>query len=225
MNHRRSQRKLNRTSSHRRAMQRNLAQSLFEHGEVRTTVPKAKDLRPFAERLITLAKRALSGNLTARRRIHQLMGDRQMIPAEHREAYAVLSDAKRRQVRIARSGRLFRTGAARGGAGFTAEMISHRLITSVAARYADREGGYTRLIPLSDCRLGDKARLAIVQLVGGETAPTGVAKARKGARKVRQDGRYAAVAKAAKDMARAVRGQGVPADRANVEGDTASEST
>lgn len=206
-------------------MQRNMAQSLFEHGEVRTTVPKAKDLRPFAERLITLAKRALAGNLTARRRIHQLMGDRQVIPAEHREAYASMSDAKRKQVRVSRSGRRYRASTAKGGAGFTAESISHRLINTVAARYGDRDGGYTRLISLSDRRLGDKSWLAIVQLVGGEVTPTGIAKPRKSARRVRQDARYAAAAKAAKDMARASRGQGAAADRTTGDGGAASDPT
>ena len=105
MRHRISYRKLNRTSAHRRAMQRNLAQSLFEHGQVRTTLPKAKDLRPFAERLITLAKKSRAGNITARRRIHKLLGDRSLIPAQHRETSELMPPAKRRRTLRSPSGR------------------------------------------------------------------------------------------------------------------------
>jgi large subunit ribosomal protein L17 len=64
MRHRKNGRKLNRTASHRRAMLRNMASSLFIHGRIETTTAKAKELRPYAERLITLAKR---GDLHARR--------------------------------------------------------------------------------------------------------------------------------------------------------------
>ncbi|MBF0093756.1 MAG: 50S ribosomal protein L17 [Alphaproteobacteria bacterium] len=64
MRHGMSGRKLNRTSSHRKAMFSNMAASLFKHEQIRTTLPKAKDLRPVAERMITLAKR---GDLHARR--------------------------------------------------------------------------------------------------------------------------------------------------------------
>ncbi|MCH7632985.1 MAG: 50S ribosomal protein L17, partial [Planctomycetes bacterium] len=56
MRHRLAHRKLNRTSAHRKALHRNLAQSLIEHGQIRTTLVKAKDVRPFVEKIITLAK-------------------------------------------------------------------------------------------------------------------------------------------------------------------------
>jgi large subunit ribosomal protein L17 len=64
MRHRKKGRKLNRTASHRRATLRNMASSLFRHGQIETTTAKAKELRPYAERLITLARR---GDLHARR--------------------------------------------------------------------------------------------------------------------------------------------------------------
>lgn len=64
MRHRFAHRRLNRTSSHRRAMLANMACSLIEHEQIRTTVPKAKELRPYVERLVTLGKR---GTLAARR--------------------------------------------------------------------------------------------------------------------------------------------------------------
>jgi large subunit ribosomal protein L17 len=64
MRHRKKGRKLSRTASHRRATMRNMATNLFRHGRIETTTAKAKELRPYAERLITLAKR---GDLHARR--------------------------------------------------------------------------------------------------------------------------------------------------------------
>jgi len=201
MNHRKSLRKLNRTTAHRRALRRNLAQSLFEHGQVRTTVPKAKDLRPFAERLITLAKRARRGSLIARRRLLSLMADRSLIPADHRDAYEALSDAKRRQALVGRSGRRYRTGAPKGRQDFTGESVSHRLIETIAPRFEDRPGGYTRIICLADRRLGDKSKLAIVQLVGDEQRPTSVARPRKNTRRIKADARYAAAFQATRGAA------------------------
>lgn len=73
MRHRHKGRQLSRTSAHRRAMLRNLAASLFVHEGIETTVAKAKELRPFAERLITLARR---GDLHARRQVERHIKDR-----------------------------------------------------------------------------------------------------------------------------------------------------
>jgi large subunit ribosomal protein L17 len=64
MRHRKSGRKLNRTSSHRKAMMRNMASALIKHEQIKTTLPKAKELRPFVDSLVTLGKR---GSLHARR--------------------------------------------------------------------------------------------------------------------------------------------------------------
>ena len=68
-------RQLSRDTEHRKAMRRNLVQSLFEHGKVRTTLPKALECRPFAEKMITLAR---GGTLNDRRRVIQLLGDRRL---------------------------------------------------------------------------------------------------------------------------------------------------
>lgn len=78
MRHRIKGRKLNRTAAHRRAMLRNMATSLFRHGRIETTTAKAKELRPYAERLITLAKR---GDLHARRLAARKIADRQVLGA------------------------------------------------------------------------------------------------------------------------------------------------
>ena len=196
MRHRVAHRKLNRTSAHRRALRRNLAQSLFEHGRVRTTLEKARDLRPFAERLITIAKKSADGatasaRLSARRRLQKLLGDRAIIPADQRSAYEMMSDPKRERVLRSPSGRRHRTGAPKGRLAFTAESVTHRLIETIAPRYLDRDGGYTRLIRLADRRIGDHAPLAVLQLIGDEQSPGSITKPRKTWRRRKADARYA----------------------------------
>lgn len=79
MRHRVAGRKLNRTSQHRLALRRNLVASLFEHETISTTKEKAKEVKPFAERLITLAKK---GTLQSRRRAIQLLGNRTIMALE-----------------------------------------------------------------------------------------------------------------------------------------------
>ena len=116
MRHRRSGRKLNRTSSHRKAMFANMAVALLKHEQIRTTLPKAKDLRRVAERMITLGKR---GNLHARRRALATLRDTQLV------------------------GKLFGT---------------------LAERYKERNGGYTRVLR-DGSRYGDSAPMAVIELV------------------------------------------------------------
>src|SRR3972149_4925516 len=135
MRHLLAHRKLNRTSEHRIALHRNMAQSLFEHGQIRTTLPKAKDLRPFAERMITLAKKARKGSLAARQRLVAALGDRALIPKEFQEEYDGMSDAGRDRVLRSRRGRRHRLGQARGGQKFTAVSVVHYLINTVAAEF------------------------------------------------------------------------------------------
>lgn len=79
MRHRVAGRKLNRTTQHRVALRRNLVSSLFEHGTISTTIQKAKEVKPFAEKLITLAKK---GDLASRRRVIQLLGNRAIYTLE-----------------------------------------------------------------------------------------------------------------------------------------------
>lgn len=83
MRHRVAGRRLGRTKEHRIAMRRNLVSSLFEHETISTTIEKAKEVKPFAEKLITLAKK---GNLPARRRAIALLGNRDIIAYEEGEA-------------------------------------------------------------------------------------------------------------------------------------------
>ena len=198
MKHRISLKKLNRTTSHRRALRRNLAQSLFEHGQVTTTLPKAKSVQRFAEKLITLAKKAKAGSLDARRRIIQVLTDRAVIASENQSAYEDMTRAKRAKVLRARSGRRYRTGEPKAGMPFTAESLVRRLIEDLAPRYADRQGGYTRVIKLPNTRIGDNSALAVLQLIGQEETPGSVTKPKKTGRRRRADSRYAAAAKGAR---------------------------
>lgn len=203
MRHLVARRKLNRTKEHRLALRRNMAQSLFEHGQIRTTLPKAKDLRPYAERLITLAKKARGGSLAARQRLIALLGDRAMIPKEHQDDYDAMSDAARSRVLRSRSGRRHRLGQPRGGQKFTAMSIVHHLINNVAGEYEDRPGGYTRVIHLGSTGRVDNAPMAVLQLVGQEESPGTVTRPEKTARARRAERRYAAAARAIKKGGRA----------------------
>ncbi len=136
MRHNVSGRKLNRTPAHRKMLYRNLVTSLFKYERIQTTVPKAKEARIVAEKLITLAKR---GDLHARRNAARKV----MEPA-----------------------------------------ILQKLFEEIGPRYADRPGGYTRIMRLGP-RKGDNAELAILELVDNTVRPkhTDTMK-RKRARKV-----------------------------------------
>lgn len=144
MRHRVYGRKLGRKTNHRKAMFRNMAVALFTHGQITTTVPKAKSLRPFVERLITMAKK---GDLHSRRRaISMLGGDKNMMVAEDGEG-------------IVRN---------RFGELQKAPKIIKHLFDEIGPRYEDRPGGYTRIIRLGINRLGDGTDLCVIQLVGQE---------------------------------------------------------
>ncbi|MFQ6047825.1 MAG: 50S ribosomal protein L17 [Phycisphaerae bacterium] len=192
MRHRLSGRKLNRTSAHRRALCQNLARSLFEHEQIKTTLAKAKEVRRFAEKLITLAKRASQGELAARQRIVRELGDRAIIGAEHRQEYESMSEARRGKVLRARSGRRHRRGEPKPGLAFTAESVVHRLINTIAPRFEDRPGGYTRIIKLARNRVGDNGQQAILQLVGSEASQGQARASGRPARRRRAAGRVRA---------------------------------
>ena len=131
MRHQVSGRHLGRTSAHRRALRRNLAASLFEHGTISTTIEKAKFVRSFAEKLVTLAK---DGSLHARRRAIALLQDRNICEVEDGEPVKVTTVIK-------------------------------KLFEEIGPRFAERNGGYTRIIRLPLRRIGDNGQLAMLQLV------------------------------------------------------------
>jgi large subunit ribosomal protein L17 len=124
MRHRRSGKKLGRDSAHRRALYANLACSLIEHGRIKTTEAKAKAVKPFAEQMITLARR---GDLHARRQAMSHLRSQEVV---------------------------------------------HRLFAEVGPRFADRPGGYSRIVKLGP-RYGDGADMVYLELVDYE--PDGAA--------------------------------------------------
>ncbi|HWS86612.1 MAG TPA: 50S ribosomal protein L17 [Pyrinomonadaceae bacterium] len=152
MRHLNAHRKLGRTSEHRMSMLRNLATSLINARDERiiTTVPKAKELRPFVERVITLAKRAgvLTGDDAAAQSLHL-----------RRQAAGFFHAGNSRRAEGLTRGR--KQADAPRTAGVAALK---RLFDELGKRYAERPGGYTRIIRLGR-RDGDNAELAIIELV------------------------------------------------------------
>ena len=124
MRHRVGGRKLQRTSAHRIALFRNMSAALIKHEQITTTLAKAKELRPYIEKLITLAKK---GGLSNRRLAHaRLLDDAQLV----------------------------------------------KLFDVIAARYADRNGGYTRVIKTGP-RASDAASMAIIEFVDRDVSAKG----------------------------------------------------
>ena len=152
MRHLNAHRKLGRTSEHRMSMLRNLATSLINARDERiiTTVPKAKELRPFVERVITLARRAgaVSGDDAAAQSLHL-----------RRQAAGFFHAGNRRRSEDAARGR--KQAEIPRTAGVAALQ---RLFNELGKRYAERPGGYTRIIRRGR-RDGDNAELAIIELV------------------------------------------------------------
>jgi large subunit ribosomal protein L17 len=131
MRHNVAHRKLGRVTEHRLALLRNQATALLRHERIETTLPKAKELRPFVERLITIAKRGVAGGVENGRTLHARR--------------LVLRDVQDRDV------------------------VS-KLFDSLAPRFAERPGGYTRILRLG-FRRGDSAEIAQIELVGSEYDP------------------------------------------------------
>ena len=125
MRHGNAHRKLGRTSSHRLAMFRNMAASLVKHEQIKTTLPKAREIRPYMEKLVTLAKH---GGLSNRRLAHARLGD-------------------------------------------DVQLI--KLFDIIATRYADRPGGYVRIVK-AGIRRSDATPMAIVEFVDRDTSAKGL---------------------------------------------------
>jgi large subunit ribosomal protein L17 len=164
MRHRIYGKQLNRTSAHRTAMMRNLAAGLFEHGQIETTMPKAKLVQGFAEKLITLAK---DKSLHTRRQLERKINDRNIfawaddpqVPDE-RKAEAFFEVPAEGDIKRNRYGDLKKSP----------RLVEH-LLEKVAPLFEGRDGGYTRIIKLDKHRLGDGTDLVLLQLVGREEGP------------------------------------------------------
>ncbi len=168
MRHLKAHRKLGRTSEHRHSMLRNLATSLINSREERivTTLPKAKELRPFVERAITLSRRARSfaDNGSDAQALHLRRQAAGFFHAGNMAVSALLG--KRGQLRPERT------------AGVAA---LRRLFNDLGERYKDRPGGYTRILKLGH-RDGDRAELAIIELVDNPREIEAVEAAKKRAK-------------------------------------------
>src|SRR4030095_16673345 len=166
MRHQKAHRKLGRTTEHRISMLRNLATSLINAREERiiTTLPKAKELRPFVEKAITLSCRAqhLEGDSAKINSVHLRRQAAGFFHAGNMQQSAL--NGKRGQAKLPRT------------AGVAAVK---RLFDELGERYKDRPGGYTRILKLGK-REGDNAELAIIELVDNprEVAALGAAKKR-----------------------------------------------
>jgi len=158
MRHQRRIRKLGRKSKHYEATRRNLVCSLFRYGRVKTTLAKAKAFRPFAEKMVTLAKK----NLAIKVEDAPVSPNRS--DAESHTRYRAWVDANRPQL-VARMHNL------RNAISYLQDKeIVAKLFDEIAPRFADRPGGYTRIIKLSRPRLGDAAPVAYLELVGDGAA-------------------------------------------------------
>jgi len=146
MRHRVGGYKLGRDTEHRRAMWRNMAVSLFTHGQIQTTVTKAKSVRPFVEKLITAARK---GDLASRRRVIAAIQDLIIVKNDDD------ADVKRNKF----------------GELLDGPRVVKKLFDEIAPQYADRAGGYTRIVRLGRHRIGDGSDLCVLQLVGGEQGP------------------------------------------------------
>lgn len=140
MRHRKNTIKLNRTSSHRRCLFANMLKSLIEHGRITTTVAKAKALRRYADRMITLAKK---NTLASRRRaIADLM--------------ITFNTLTPKEARAAKEGKT--------AAYNTDRRVINKLFVELGPRYLERNGGYTRIIK-GDRRVGDNAQKCIIEYI------------------------------------------------------------
>ncbi len=159
MRHRLAGRQLNRNASHRLALFRNLSRSLITHESIKTTTPKAKSLRPFIEKLVTLAKKAaLADDGTKEGKIKSLHFRRQAImhlgPMHGTGVYT-------------KEGALADKGT---------ETVLKKLFNVIGPRFKTRPGGYTRILKLHTRRLGDAGEQSIIEFmkeneekVGGST--------------------------------------------------------
>jgi large subunit ribosomal protein L17 len=140
MRHRNTGRKLGRKSAQRTALRRHIVCALFRIGRIETTLAKAKEFRPWAEKMITIAKRGAAASAKGDKVTH-LNAYRRLLSELHDESVVV------------------------------------HVIGSVAPKFADRPGGYTRVLRNAMPRLGDRAPTAIFELVGFDAEADAASKA------------------------------------------------
>lgn len=205
MRHRRGGYRLGRTTAHRASTLRNLAMGLFQHGQIVTTIPKAKCLQPFVEKIVTDAK---EGTLAARRRvIAKLGGDKLAFDwlytgkgatDEEKAAVDALKDRATKYFPVPDGSKVERN---RYGELRAAPKLVKHIFENVGPRFKDRAGGYTRIVKLGKHRIGDGSELCLIQFVGAEDGPE--IGGRPSTRRRKADRRTAFAAKIRKEKAAA----------------------
>lgn len=181
-------RQLSRDTEHRKSLRRSLVQSLFEHGKVRTTLPKALEVKGLAEKLITLAR---TNSVTNRRRVTSILQDRRLVDDEQE---------------------------------FTGQTVVQKLFDEIAPEFADRAGGYTRIIKLANYRIGDGGSLVTLQLLTEESKPTGTARRSAGHRRRKNERRHQFASKVLKAAKGEKTEKSDKADKTSPEGETAKDA-
>lgn len=175
MRHLRGGYRLGRTTAHRASTLRNLAAGLFQHGQITTTIPKAKALQPMVERIVTLAKR---GDPAAKRLVIARLGgnkaafDWLYLPSkasdEEKAAVGALRDRASAFFNVPDGSKVERN---RYGELRKAPKLVDHIFANVGPRFKDRAGGYTRIVKLGKARVGDGTELCVIQFVGAEEGP------------------------------------------------------
>ena len=142
MRHHQKRNRLSRPADQRKAVLRSLASSLFQYGEIKTTLSKAKALKPYAESIVTLAKK---GDLSARRQALKFIYDIETDKFMDRETWDVFEKEEECKKLMP-------------------QTVLRKLFSEIGKKYADRNGGYTRIYHLPP-RRGDAAPMALIQLV------------------------------------------------------------
>ncbi len=156
MRHRRKGRKLNRNASHRLALFRNLSRALITHESIQTTLPKAKELRSFFEKLVTLAKNAA------------VLADEAAAATDEKEVKRLKAHALHlRRLAMARLGPMHGTGVydKEGNLATGDDTVLKKLFNQLGPRFKLRPGGYTRVLKLHYRRLGDAGATGIIELM------------------------------------------------------------
>ena len=181
MRHRKASYKLGRTTAHRLSTLRNIASGLFEHGQIVTTIPRAKAVQPMVGKIITIAKNSIDRperRVASRRLIASKLGGNKKAFSWmylHKSA----TDAEKEQVQKLRdrAGAFFDVPETstverdRYGAVRKAPRLVKHIFDNVAPRFKERAGGYTRIVKLGRRRIGDAGELCVIQFVGSEEGP------------------------------------------------------
>ena len=164
MRHRKRGRHLNRNAAHRRSLFRNLSRALITHESIVTTLPKAKELRPFVEKLITLAKKANAAVAAAAGK-DEAEQKKAKLQALHYRRMAMAQLGPTHGTAIWNKDEEVVEDPLNTSTKKSADTVLKKLFRELGPRYADRPGGYTRIMKQHYRRLGDAGSTAVVELL------------------------------------------------------------